>query len=412
MRTLFGQGPTATQESHRVTSFEIFFDLVFVFAIIRVVSFMTHSLTFLTLAQGLILLLLLWWSWSAYAWVGNQAKADQGLMEAGMVVAMAALFIAGLVMPDAFGGGPIDAPLILALALAVVRVVYNGLYLYAAVGDRRLRAQLLLGTIPLSAAWIAFIVGALIGGTAQTLLWAAAIVIDYGGGRVTSSFSGYQLRSPRHFSERHGLILIIALGESLISIGEGTGPSVTGWLVLAAGTLGVALAVCLYVLYFAQAKETAESALTRAPEARRIKIARDAYTFAHFPMIAGILYIAVGIQEVLIHITHGGSPTAGEPLGWPAATALYAGAAMYLVGRAAFLRLSAGPFPAAQLPAAAVALILLPAARYLPALAALGLITALVAGQAGYEQLNPQSPNTTAASNPNSDGQQASLDRR
>jgi low temperature requirement protein LtrA len=78
MRTLFGQGPTATQESHRVTSFEIFFDLVFVFAIIRVVSFMTHSLTFLTLAQGLILLLLLWWSWSAYAWVGNQAKADQG----------------------------------------------------------------------------------------------------------------------------------------------------------------------------------------------------------------------------------------------------------------------------------------------------------------------------------------------
>ena len=390
MGTVFRRGPTATAESHRVTPFEIFFDLVFVFAVTRAISFMTHSLTFLTLTQGLILLLLLWWSWSAYAWVGNQARADQGLIQLGMIVAMAALLIAGLVIPDAWGGDHSDAPVILAVSLAVVRVIYTGLYLYAAAGDRRLRAQVLLGAIPQSAAWIAFIVGALIGGTAQTVLWAAAVAIDFGGAWVTSRFSGYHLRSPAHFAERHGLVLIIALGESLVAVDEATRFSVEGWLVLAAGALGFAVAVCLYLLYFAQAADIAEEALARAPEARRIKIARDGYTFAHFPMIAGVIYVAVGIEEVLVHITQGGSPTAGERLGWPAVTALYCGAALYLAGRAAFLRLTAGPVPAAQLLAAAVALMLLPAARYLPALAALGLIAVLVAGLVGYEELNPQ----------------------
>jgi len=294
-------------------------------------------------------------------------------------------------MPDAWGGGRLDAPVILAVSLAVVRVVYTGPYLYVAACDRRLRVQVLLGAIPLSAAWIAFVVGALFGGAAQTVLWAAAVAIDFGGGRLTSGFSGYHLRSPAHFAERHGLVLIIALGESLVAVDEATRSTVMGWLVLAAGTLGFAVAVCLYLLYFARVADIAEEALARAPEARRIKIARDGYTFAHFPMIAGILYVAVGIEEVLVHITHGGSPTAGEQLGWPAATALYCGAALYLAGRAAFLRLTTGPVAVVQLLAAAVALVLLPAARYLPALAALGLITVLVAGLAGYEGLTAKS---------------------
>jgi low temperature requirement protein LtrA len=247
---------------------------------------------------------------------------------------------------------------------------------------------------------MAFVVGALFGGAAQTVLWAAAVAIDFGGGWVTSGFSGYHLRSPAHFAERHGLVLIIALGESLVAVDEATRSSVKGWLVLTAGALGFAVAVCLYLLYFAWVADTAEAALSRAPEAGRIKIARDGYTFAHFPMIAGILYVAVGIEEVLVHITHGGSPTAGERLGWPAATALFCGATLYLAGRAAFLRLTGCAVPAAQLLAAAVALMLLPAARYLPALAALGLITVLVAGLAGYEGLNPEKRDSAPGKQP------------
>src|ERR1700746_3635975 len=123
-----------TVESDRVTAFEIFFDLVFVFAITRVVSFMTRSLTPLTLGQGLILLLLLWWSWAAYVWLGNRVQADRGLVRAGMLVVMASLFVAALVMPDAWSrrAGTLDAPLILALTFTIVRVVYFGLYLSSA----------------------------------------------------------------------------------------------------------------------------------------------------------------------------------------------------------------------------------------------------------------------------------------
>jgi low temperature requirement protein LtrA len=383
------RGPAGTEESHRVTFFEIFFDLVFVFAITRVISFMTHSLTFLTLTQGLILLLLLWWSWTAYAWLGNQVRADQGLIQVGMLVAMAALFVAGLVMPDAWGGGEsLDPPLIVAITFAVVRAIYILSYLYAAGDDRRLRMELLLETIPQSLALVAIIVGAVLGGTALTALWAGAFVIDFGSGRIISTLiSGYQLRSPAHFAERHGLVLIIALGESLISVGVGAGPSITRGIVLVAAGIGFAIAVCLYWLYFANVREVASRALGEASEVRRAQIGRDAYTFAHFPMIAGILYMAVGIEEVVVHVARGGSTVSGAPLDWPALIALFGGAALYLVGRMAFLLIAARSFPPAQLVVAVTSLLVIPAARNLPALAALGLVGALLICLVGYEQL-------------------------
>ena len=379
-----------TEQSDRVTVFEIFFDLVFVFAITRVISFMTHSLTFLTLTRGLILLLLLWWSWCAYAWLGNQVRADQGLIQVGMLVAMVALFVAGLVMPDAWGGREsLDAPLIVAITFAVVRVVYILSYLYAAGDDRRLRLQLLLETIPQSLALAAIIVGAVLGGTALTALWAGAFMIDFGCGRILSTLiRGYQLRSPAHFAERHGLVLIIALGESLISVGVGAGPSITKGIVLVAAGLGFAIAVCLYWLYFANVQEFASRALEKASGVRRAQIGRDAYTFAHFPMIAGILYMAVGIEEVVAHVARGGSTVSGgAPLDWPSLIALFGGAAFYLVGRMAFLLIATKSFSPAQLVVAVASLLVIPAARNLPAIAALGLVGALLICLVGYEQM-------------------------
>jgi low temperature requirement protein LtrA len=383
------RGPAVTEESHRATSFEIFFDLVFVFAITRVISFMTHSLTFLTLAQGLILLLLLWWSWSAYAWLGNQTRVDQGLIQVGMLVVMAALFVAGLVMPDAWGGRKsLDAPPIVAITFAVVRVVYISSYLYAAGDDRRLRIQLLLETIPQSMALVAIIIGAVLGGTALTVLWAGAFVIDFGSGRISSTLiGGFHLRSPAHFAERHGLVLIIALGESLVSVGVGAGPSITSGIVLVAAGIGFVIAVGLYWLYFANVQEITSRALGEASEVRRAQIGRDAYTFAHFPMIAGILYMAVGIEEVVAHVARGGSTVGGAPLDWPALIALFGGAALYLVGRMTFLLFATKSSSQAQLVVAVASLLVIPAARHLPALAALGLVGALLICLVGYEQL-------------------------
>jgi low temperature requirement protein LtrA len=376
-----------TGESHRVTAFEIFFDLVFVFAITRVVSFMTQSLTALALVRGLILLLLLWWSWTAYVWLGNRVRADRGLVRAGMLVAMASLFVAALVMPDAWSrsAGTLDAPLILALTFTIVRVVYFGLHLSSAVDDRGLRAQLMVDAIPQSLAQIMLIVGAALAGSWQTALWATAFAIDFGGGRIASGLGGWKVRSPGHFAERYRMVLIIVLGESLISAGTGAGNSVTAATVLFAALLGFVAVVCLWSLYFADVAGAAQSALERASGARRAQIARDAYTMVHFLLIAGVIYVALGIREVLSDMSGGGASNGGVHLSWPATTALYGGAAVYLLGRAAFSRLTVGSVPAAQLVVAGALLALIPVARQLPALAALGTVSAALLALVAFE---------------------------
>ncbi|MER6810149.1 low temperature requirement protein A [Spirillospora sp. NPDC000708] len=377
--------PTITPETHQATSFEIFFDLVFVFAITRVVSFMAHSPSAPALARGLILLLLLWWSWAAYAWLGNRVHADRGVIRTGMLIAMAALFVAALVMPDAFShhAATVDAPLVLAVAFSVVRAIYLGLHLSSAGDDRRLRAQLLLDAIPQTIALAILLTGAVLGGTWQTALWATAFAIDFGGGRIASGLGGWTIRSAAHFAERHRMVLIIALGESLVS--AGAGGDLTGTAALLAALVGFVAVVCLWLLYFSRVADAAEAALERASGARRAKIARDAYTLLHFPLIAGAVYIALGVHEVLSGLS-GDSPDTGRPLEWGALTALYAGAAVFLLGRAAFVSLTTHSGQPAPLIVAAVLLALIPLARLLPAMAALALVTALLAALVAFEQ--------------------------
>jgi low temperature requirement protein LtrA len=373
--------PLLTEEAHQVTSFEVFFDLVFVFAMIRVTNFITTPLTWESLAEGSLLVLLLWSTWSAYSWVGNQTRADTGLVRAGVTVAMAAIFVAGLVMPEAWNDrAPLDPPVVLAVAFAIARVIYLALYLRATAGDRHVRSQLLLDTIPQSLALIAIIVGAVVGGPAQAAAWAAAFAVDFSGGR-----GSFRLRSPGHFAERHTLVMIIALGETLIAVGEGAGITISHWLVIGAAVLGLALVVSLWWLY-AGSTAAAQRGLEQTDPSRRARMARDAYTLAHLPLIAGALYLAAGVEEVMSHLSAGHSTHAAAALGWLAAIALYGGVAMYLVGRVAFVRLTGGPVSVPLLVAAGVMVLLLPAAASLPAVAALGLLCVLVAVMAGYDR--------------------------
>jgi low temperature requirement protein LtrA len=231
--------PVMIDERHRATTFEIFFDLVFVFALTRITAFMAAAPTATSLAQGLLLLLWFWYAWTCYAWLGNRARADVGLIQAGTTLAMAAIFVAALITPDAWQHGPqpLDAPMVLALAYVVVRALHLGLYLYSAADNAPARRQVLRFAIPTTLAWVPLIVGAALGAGAQTVLWAVAFVIDYAGGRIAAGFSQWEIRSPSHFAERHGLVLIIALGESLVSVGAGAGSAVTRGPVLFAALL-------------------------------------------------------------------------------------------------------------------------------------------------------------------------------
>ncbi|GAB3950594.1 hypothetical protein GCM10027614_51270 [Micromonospora vulcania] len=265
--------------------FEIFFDLVFVFALTRVITFMADTPSALTLAQGLLLLVLLLYSWGPYTWVGNLVRPDVGPARAATLVAMAAIFVAALVLPDAWRQGPelFDAPFTLALAYVVGRAVQLVVLFWVSSTNPPLRSTLRFFSVPVTVAWIPLIVGALLGGTAQTVLWTVAFLVDIGGARIASSFRPWQLRSVDHFTERFGLVLIIALGESLISAGAGSSDAGPVGVGLAAALLGLTSTVCLWWLYFDRLAPAARQAITNVPGERRADVAGDAYGLGHSP---------------------------------------------------------------------------------------------------------------------------------
>ncbi|RIV40900.1 low temperature requirement protein A [Micromonospora radicis] len=387
MQPIFRSRLVMTTETHRTTLYEIFFDLVFVFAFIRVTEFMSERPTPRTLAQGLVVLLLLWICWLVYSWLGNQARIDIGVIRAGTTVAMAAVFLVALVVPDAWQSGPgmLTPRLILVLAYIVLRTVHLVLYHWAAEGDRRLRRTVHIYAVTTALAWIPLVLGAVLEGFAQLVLWTAALAVDLAGGLIASIFSGWAVRSPGHFAERHSLVLIIALGESLISVGAGIGAQMIQGPILLAAMFTLTGTVCLYGLY-AQNAAAAGQVLTAESGQRRGRIAGNAYSLAHFPMIAGIIYHSLGVEQVLerMAVEQPGHPDELR-LSWTAAVALVGGVALFLAGRAAFLGFSVRSVTIVQLLAPVAVLLLLPAARFLPGLAALGLLIAFVIALTGYE---------------------------
>ncbi|MFC0006717.1 low temperature requirement protein A [Micromonospora siamensis] len=382
--------PTPAARDHRAVPFEIFFDLVFVFALTRIMALMQPP-TGPAMARALLLLVLLWLAWSSYAWLGNQTRLDVGGVRAGVLVAMAALFIAALVMPRSWTPAPgLDAPVLLALAYILLRSVHLALYHWVAAGQPDLRRRIRLFATVSLVSWAPLLLGALLGGTAQAVLWVVAFVVEVVGQRLSYALrGGWPLHSVAHFAERHGLVLIIALGESLAAAGVGAGRAVTAPPVLGAALLGLTVVVCLWSLYFDRAAPAGARALGAATGGRRDRMAADAYSQAHLLLIVGVIYLACGVEEVLAQVAepYGGGHHGRRELSWPAAFALYGGVAIFLAGRLLFLRLSAGSVRPVQLVPAGAALALLPVARLLPAAGALVLLTLLVAAAAGYERL-------------------------
>ncbi|WP_279635722.1 low temperature requirement protein A [Micromonospora inaquosa] len=396
MRHIFRAGPPVpTGPTHRTTPFEVFFDLVFVFAFIQVATFTAQTPTPLGLTHGLVLLLLLWWPFTNYAWLANQVRADVGLVRAGNAVVMAAMFVAALVLPAAWredGTQSLAAPVALAFVYIIVRSVYLALVWHISAGNARLRASLRFRVIPVSVGLIALLFGAVLGGAAQTLLWAAAFLIDCISGLFIAVSAGRAaLPSPSHFAERHGLIVIIALGESLISVGVGAGSMVTHWLAIVAALLALSTALALWWLYFENAAAPAGQALARIPVPERTRTGSIAYSLAHFLLIAGIIYLAIGIEVVIAHMAdHPLQRPAGAPLDWTSTTALFGGPALYLIGRALFLRLTVRHTPPASILAVGAILALLPVARHLPAFAALALVAIILIALVCYERITWQ----------------------
>src|SRR5690349_898717 len=195
---LFRARLVPTTPEHGVTTLELFFDLVFVFAITQVTAFMAEDLGWRSALRGLVVLALLWWAWCSYAWLGNQVRADEGVVRAAVLLAMAALFLGALAIPDAWSSEASLPPLLLATTLAAVRLLHLATYAVAAVGDPGLRRQLAKTAVPVSVAAVLLVLGAVLGGSAQTVLWVVALLVDYSG--IYASGSDWRLVSPRHFA--------------------------------------------------------------------------------------------------------------------------------------------------------------------------------------------------------------------
>jgi low temperature requirement protein LtrA len=375
-----------TDETHRVTSLELFFDLVFVYALTQVTALMADDPRWPTVGRGVLVLAILWFAWSAFAWRGNQAKADEGLLRAALVVAMVAMFLVALSIPEAFDDRPggLRGPLVLALGIVAVRLVHLTVYLVAAGDDATLRRTITRVGVPVSVFSALLVAGSRVDGSAQVVLWALALLVDYAG-IYTVGAEGWRLNAPGHFAERHGLIIIVALGESIVALGVGAEElAVTGPLV-AAVALGLVVSVCLWWAYFDVVAPVAERVLSRSQGVERARLARDSYTYLHFPMVAGIVFLALGLKKVITYVGDSEEHELSDALTGVPVIALYGGVVLYLLAHVAFRLRNVHSVNTQRVVVAAALVALLPVASRIPALAALSLLCLLLSALIAYE---------------------------
>ena len=356
----------------RVTPLELFFDLVFVFALTQVTGFLADHLTWIGMLQGATLLVVLWWAWGGYSWLTNAVPAEE-VISARLVIlsAMAAMLVASLAVPDAFG----QYGVLFGLAYFVVRLLHVVLFVLATGNTPETQQAFLRLTPGFLLAPALLIPAGFVDGFAQGTLWVVALAIDLGVSLVRG-VSGFRVHAG-HFVERYGLIVIIALGESIVAIGVGASGLELGAGVVLAAVLGVALAAALWWAYFDLFVLVAERRLSEAKGAERARLARDSYPYLHLPMVAGIILVALGIKTTLAHV--------GDPLGTIPAVALCGGVALFLLGHNAFRLRDVGSVSVPRLVLAILCCALIPVAVSVPSLVTLAILAGLMCALAAFE---------------------------
>lgn len=340
-------------QDKRVGPLELFFDLVFVLALTQVTARVSADPTAGGVVRGLLVLAAVWWAWAAYAWLTNEVDGNRAAVRLTIFAAMAAMLVASLAVGGAFEG---DAVLF-AAAYLCVRVLHVLLFIAGTEHvDVRQAARALAPTAVLAPAVL--LASTALDDALQIGLWVVALLIDYVGGALRG-IDGWRL-SPGHFAERHGLVVIIALGESIVAIGVGAHGIRLGAGALTAAALGVALTAMLWWTYFDEAVDAIEGRLVAASGRARNTAARDAFSFLHLPLVTSIVLLAVGLKNTLAHT--------GDPLGAVGALGLCAGAGGFLLGTVAVRWRCLGALDRSRVFAATVCFAMFPAAPQLPAL--------------------------------------------
>jgi low temperature requirement protein LtrA len=361
----------SVEREQRVTPLELFFDLVFVFGFTQVTAVLSNDPTWTGLAHALLVLAALWWAWAAYAWLTNIADPDEALVWGTTMVAMAAMFVASLAVPEAFGRHGV----VFGVSFLIVAVMQLVLYALTARGDRDLLLAILRSAPTTLAGALLILVAGFVHGPAKPWLWLAALAIGFLGAGFTG-LSGWRLH-PAHFVERHGLIVIIAIGESLVEIGFGARGTRLDAGVIVAAVLGLAVAASFWLAYFDFFTIRAQQLLADRSGATQIALARDTYTYLHLPMVAGIVLFAFAMKTTLAHV--------GDELAAVPAFALCLGPAMYLFAFVGLRLRVSHQFRGGRMVAALACTALFPVALVVPAIAALSLVAAVWIGLHAYE---------------------------
>ncbi|WP_329545842.1 low temperature requirement protein A [Streptomyces sp. NBC_01356] len=371
----------ATEGGHRVTPAELFFDLVFVYAITQVTALMAADPTAQRLLGAGVVLALLWWCWCCFAWLGNVVRADSGPMFGVLIAVMAVVLVVSLTVPEVYTDAPggLDTPLVFVLCYGAVRILHLVTYWLSDREDQALHTTLrrtaLLSVAP---PFALLLVGSAFTGITQILIWLGAVLIDYLGIYVTGS-SGWRVASPGHFSERHGLIVIIALGESIVAIGVGVSGLPLNAPVLLAAPAGLLVVAGLWRLYFRRLSEPAEHRLAALEGDDRTRFARDVYTFLHLPLVAGVVLTALGMKKALQQVADTDHYDLSEPLHGVVAWALTGGVGIFVLAAAAILLRTTGRASPVLIAGGLALLCAGPAVAVVPALLALTVLAAVTA---------------------------------
>ena len=312
----------------RVSTLELFFDLVFVFTITQLTAVLSDDPTPRGLLRVVLMLGVILWMYSGYAWMTNAVATDRAARRLLLLAGMAGYLVLALAIPRAFSEGDVA----FGVAYLVIVAIHTGLY--SRTGEAR-TVRALLRLAPLNLASALLVLAAVIAdGAAAYLLWAAAFALEWVTPMLTP-IGGFRI-APAHFVERHGLVVIVALGESVVAIGIGAAHLPVDLALASVAVLGLLLAACLWWAYFGGDDRRAEQALAAVPDDRRGWVAVQAFGYCHLLMLLGIIALAAGLKDAIGH--------AFEPLDLAHALLLAGGVAAFLAGDILFRRtLRIGP---------------------------------------------------------------------
>jgi low temperature requirement protein LtrA len=358
-------------QAERVSTLELFFDLVFVFTITQLTAVLSDDPTPRGLLRVVLMLGVIYYMYGGYAWLTNAVAADRAARRLLLLGGMAGYLVLALAIPQAFSEG--DAAF--GVAYLVVVAVHAGLFTRAG-ATHTVRAVIRLAPFNLGSALLV-LAAVLVEGTPAYLLWAAAFALEWLT-PILAATGGFRV-APAHFVERHGLVVIVAIGESIVAIGIGAAGLPVDLALASVAVLGLLLAACLWWAYFGGDDDTrAERALAAVPDDRRGWVAIQAFGYWHLVMLLGIIAMAAGLKDAIGH--------AFDPLDLAHALMLSGGAALFLAGDLLFRRtLQLGP-AALRATAAALALATVPVGLTLSALAQLTTLVLVLAAALTLER--------------------------